>query len=120
MEDNRKEQIEALEVLVEFNQRLLHNVRIVVKELSGDRLDDTDVFLRSIIDAMNWEIQVMNGTMELLNEKEQRIDKEEFNQKLVAVSDAIALKEDAKLAAALEDVIPYFEKLGEAANAVIE
>ena len=42
MEDNRKEQIEALQVLTEFNGRLVKNMSILVKELSGERLDDTD------------------------------------------------------------------------------
>lgn len=120
MEDNRKEQLEALEVLAEFNQRLLKNIRILIKELSGARMDDTEVFLNSIFKAMNWEIQVVNGTMELLNEGEQRIDKEEFNDKVLAINTAIASKEDSKLAAAFEDVLPCFENLGAVVNAVIQ
>ena len=78
MEENRKEQIEALEVLVDFNERLVKNIRILVKELSGERLDDTDNFIKGIVDAMNWEIQVMNGTMDVLNEGKVRIEKEVF------------------------------------------
>lgn len=120
MEDTRREQIEALEVLAEFNQRLLKNMRIVVKELSGARLEDTDMLIKSIIDAMNWEIQVVNGTMEVLNEGEQRVDKEDFNKKVLAVGAAVAAKEDAELAKAFEEVIPSFEKLGEAASVVIQ
>lgn len=46
MEDNRAEQIEALQVLEEFNGRLVKNMEIIVKELSGERLDDTDQFLK--------------------------------------------------------------------------
>ena len=64
MEDNRAEQKEALETLMEFNTRLVKNMEIITKELSGARLEDTDAFLEDIIKAMNWEIQVMNGTME--------------------------------------------------------
>lgn len=75
MEDNRKEQIEALEVLLEFNERLVKNMNIIVKELSGKRLDDTDKFLKSIVDAINWEIQVVNGTLEVINDGEERLDK---------------------------------------------
>lgn len=48
MEDNRAEQIEALQVLEEFNGRLVKNMEIIVKELSGERLDDTDQFLKGI------------------------------------------------------------------------
>ncbi len=119
MEDNRQEQIEALEVLVEFNERLLKNMRIIVKELSGQRLEDTDKFLKGIIDAINWEVQVVNGTMDLLNDGEERISKEEFNQKIIALSKAIEAKEDAKMAEAFEALIPIFEKLGDAASKVI-
>ena len=68
MEDNRAEQIEALQVLEEFNGRLVKNMEIIVKELSGERLDDIAQFLKGIIDAINWEIQVVNSTMQVLND----------------------------------------------------
>lgn len=119
MEDNRKEQAEALEVLQEFNDRLIKNIGILIKELSGSRLDDTDKFIKGIADAMNWEIQVMNGTMELLNEGKQRIDKEAFNQAITGVGEAINEKDDAKMAAAFSEVLPYFIGLGEAAAEVL-
>ncbi|MBR2401333.1 MAG: molecular chaperone [Lachnospiraceae bacterium] len=119
MEDNRVEQKEALETLVEFNERLVKNIDIVIKELSGARMDDTDKFLKSIIDAMNWEIAVMNGTMELLNEGKERINKEAFNQKIMAFGEAIKAKDDEKMAEALEVLLPEFTALGNAAKEVI-
>ena len=118
MEDNRAEQKEALEVLKEFNERLLKNMNIIVKELSGERMDDTNKFLKGIIDAINWEVQVVNGTMEMLNEGKERIHKERFNGKIVAFSDAIASKDDQKMADAVKDLIPEFEALGKAAEEV--
>ena len=117
--DNRAEQKEALETLVEFNVRLVKNMKIVVNELSGDRLDDTNVFLKDILNAINWEIQVMNGTMELLNEGAQYIDKNDFNEKIIALGDAVNAKDDVKMAEAFKKIIPLFEKLGERANEVI-
>lgn len=119
MEDNRKEQMEALEVLAEFNVRLVKNFNIVIKELSGARLEDTDNFIKGIIDAMNWEIQVMNGTMDLLNEGRERIDKNTFNEKIVDVSKAVNGKDDTKLAEAFKAVLPCFEELGRAVEEVI-
>ena len=98
MEDARKEQLEALEVLAEFNDRLVKNMNIIVKELSGERLDDTDKFLKSIVDAINWEIQVVNGTMEALNDGKERVNKESFNAAVVALSRAIGENDDAKMA----------------------
>ena len=98
MEDFRKEQKEALEVLLEFNERIVKNLGILEKELSGQRLDDTDKFIKGIVDAINWEVQVMNGTMDLLNEGRERISKEEYNEKLTEFSSDIASKNDARMA----------------------
>lgn len=120
MEDNRKEQMEALETLTEFNDRLVNNMQIIVRELSGKRLEDTDKFLKSILDAMNWEIQVVNGTMEVLNDGKERVNKETFNDAVVALSDAVNAKDDAKMAQAFTAIIPMFEKLGESAKEVIK
>lgn len=119
MEDNRKEQIEALEIMSEFNERLVKNMKIIVKELSGERLDDTDKFLKAIVDAINWEIQVVNGTMEVLNEDTVRVDKATFNDSIVALSDAINEKDDAKMAAEFGKVIPLFEQLGKSVQEVL-
>lgn len=119
MEANVTEQKEALEVLVEFNDKLVHNMQIIVKELSGERMDDTDKFLKGIVDAVNWEIQVVNGTMELLNDGKERLNKESFNNSIVALSDAIAAKDDSRMAKEFENVIPVFKQLGESAREVI-
>ncbi len=120
MEDNRKEQTEALETLLEFNDRLINNMQIIVKELSGNRLEDTDKFLKSILDAMNWEIQVVNGTMEVLNEGKERVSKEVFNNAVIALSDAVKANDDTKMAKAFATIIPVFEKLGESVKEVIK
>lgn len=120
MEDNRREQLEALEVLVEFNERLVKNVNILIKELSGARLEDTDQFIKGIVDAMNWEIAVFNGTKEVLDEGTISIDRDEFNKKAVAVGNAIVAKDDNSMVKAFEEILPFFEKLGEAASAAVK
>jgi len=119
MEDMRKEQIEALETLVEFNDRLLKNIPILVKELSGARLEDTDKFADNIIKAINWEIEVMNLTMDLLNESKERIVKDVANDKIIALSEAINAKDDVKMAEAFEALLPVLENLGVVAKEVI-
>lgn len=119
MEDSRAEKLEALETLVEFNEKVVKNIGILIKELSGQRLDDTDKFQDSIVNAINWEIQVLNSTMDVLNEGKERINKEEFNDKIVSVGEAIAAKNDLELAKAFTEILPYFEKLGVAVAEVI-
>lgn len=119
MEDNRKEQLEALEVLGEFNERLVKNMKIIAKELSGSRLDDTDKFLKSIIDAINWEIQVVNGTLDVLNEEKERLNKEDFNVAVISLSNAINDNNDTEMAEEFRKITPVFEQLGVSIKEVI-
>lgn len=116
-EDNRREEKEALKVLTEYSPKLLKSMRNVMEELHGNRQPDTDEYLLSIIKGMNWEIQVLNGTMDYLNETEQLIDKQAANNLFVNFSKIYQEKDDAKLAEAFEkEMIPFFEKLEEAAK----
>ena len=119
MEDNRAEKLEALETLATFNDKVVKNVGILVKELSGQRLDDTDKFQTSIINAINWEIQVLNATLDVLNEGKERIVKEVFNEKVIALGAAIETKEDQKIADAFCALEAELERLGAAAKEVI-
>lgn len=119
MEDNRKEQLEALEVLGEFNERLVKNMKIIAKELSGSRLDDTDKFLKSIIDAINWEIQVVNGTLDVLNEGKERLNKEDFNAAVISLSNAINDNNDTEMAEEFRKITPVFEQIGVSIKEVI-
>lgn len=119
MEDNRREQLEALETLAEYNERVLKNIPILVKELSGQRLDDTDKFLTGIINAINWEVEVVNLTMDALNDGKVRVSKDEMNEKIVALGNALKEKDDVKIAQAFEALVPVLESLGAAVKEVI-
>lgn len=119
MENNRAEQKEALETLVDFNDRLLNNMRIITGELSEGRKEDTDAFLKDIINVVNWEIGVMNGTLSLLNEGKERVNKEQFNSRVLKFGEAVQANDDAKTAEAIKELIPEFEGLGKAAREVI-
>lgn len=113
------EQFEALETMAGFNERLLKNLPTLIAELSGNRQPDTEQYQKSIIDAINWEITVTNSTMEILNQDKVRIDKEGFNQKVVALNSALSSRKDSEIASALENLIPCFEQLGIAVGEVI-
>lgn len=120
MTEERREKIEALATLSEYNGRIMQNMPIIIKELSGERLEDTDTFLNDILKAINWEIQVVNSTLDVINEGETRLDKEEFNQKIVALNDAVVAKDDGKMAEAFANLMPVLDKLGMAVKVVIE
>jgi len=120
MENSKLEKLEALEALAEFNDRLLKNLPTIISELSGSRQPDTDKYLKNIIDAINWEISVTNSTLDVINENQVRLDKEGFNQKVLALGSALSSNADSQIAVALQDLAPYFQQLSDAAKEVIQ
>ena len=120
MEEMRIEKMEALQVLADFNGRLLQNLPILVKELLGEKLEDTDKFQKSIIDAINWEVEVVNCTLDILNADEENINKESFNSGIMELSEALKLGDDNRIADAFQNLIPIFENLGKIVEEVIK
>lgn len=111
MENSRGEQVEALKVLEEFNGKLVGNMKSLVNELSGNRLGDTDKLLKTVIDSLNWEIQIVNSTMEVLNDGKTRVDKDSFNKTIGSLSEAISSGKDEKMAEQFKEAIKVFEDL---------
>lgn len=119
METNVMEQMEALQTLAQFNDRLLKNLPTVISELTGDKKSDTAVYLKNIIDVIGWEISVINATSSLLETARTHMDKEHFNQSVLALNEALSSGEDSKVAAALQELVPHFETLQTAAEEVL-
>jgi hypothetical protein len=118
--NNNEEKLEALSTLGEFNERLLKNIPTIVHELSGNRQQDTEQYLGNIINSINWEISVTNATLDIINDGVNRIDKEYFNQKVLALGTALSAGEDAQISIALQNLIPSFVELGNAVNEVLK
>ncbi len=120
MEDMRAQQIEALEVFKDYNERLVRSMGNIIPELEGDRKEDTDKFLDEIIKGINWEIGILNGIMELINEDEERLKKEEINSSILKLSKALEGKKDEEIATSLKETLPVFENFGKVAQAVLK
>ena len=119
MEDKRAEQMEALQTLEEYNEKVLKNIPILVREIRGARLEDTDKFLQGVINAVNWEVQVLNATMDVINENQERVSKETVNQKIMSLSDALRTKDELAQAEAFEQLLPELENIGKAIGEVL-
>ena len=121
MEDNLKaQQIEAIEVYLEYNKKLMNSIKMLLSELRGNRKEDTDEFQKKITEGLNWEIQILNGTLSLLNQKEEKINKNEVNQQILKSGEALKIGEDKKIADSFEkDILPEFTKIEEIIQAVL-
>jgi len=114
MEDLRAEQIEAVEALDSYNNKMINTIPTIVDELRGNAKPDTKDFLMQILNGMNWEIQVINGCLTYFNEDEVLIDKEAINEKVIGFNKVVESKDDVALADALENVmLPILKQLKE-------
>jgi DNA-binding FrmR family transcriptional regulator len=108
MDDYRQQQIEALQVAHEYSAKLVNGITNVTGELRGNRLLDTDRYLDEVVKGINWVIEIVNRTMDVINEKEVRIEKEQVNESVKALGDALSKKDDALIADALEGGVLEF------------
>lgn len=112
MENQFKEEIEALETLKDYNVKIIKALKEVVPELRGEKREDTDEYLRHILKGINWEIEVINGTKHYINRESEKISKEDINHTILKLNDAIQGKQNVELVDILEnEMLPFLESL---------
>ena len=75
MEDLRTQQIEALEVAVPYCAKISNALNNLMEELNGHRQPDTDEYMKSTLNGLNWIVEVYNGTKDLINKDSVVINK---------------------------------------------
>jgi len=114
MEAAREIQVEALETLKGFNVKLMKALNEMVMELRGNEKEDTWDYMDYIFRSLNWELQVINGTLDVLNEKEVNVEKENLNATIGRVNDAYTRRRMLELAQVMEaELLPFFKQLQE-------
>lgn len=108
MEHLQAEKKEALQVVSEYLEKLIPGMRTLCSELKGDRQPDTDDFQKQCIDGLNWVIEIYNRVSDIIDIDKFHVTKEELNNQLIALGDALRDKEDAKIAEILEGAVLLF------------
>lgn len=110
-EELQAQQIEALQVVNGYIKKLIPSMETIITELNGEKQEDTDDFLEHIINGLNWVIEVFNGTMSLINQDKVVIDKDQVNQEVLQLSDALIAKNDARAATVLDSgILPFLRE----------
>ena len=121
MPDNRAEQIEALQAMLDYNPRLMNAMKCLATELLEERKPDTDEFLLAAIKGMNWETEILNGTKEVLEEQGADLDRKVINDAFLEFNDAFQKKDDVAMGLLYRDkIIPFFEQFEISARKVVE
>ena len=121
MEDIRVQQLEALEVGVDYVKKLVPAIKEIIPELRGEQKEDTMDFLNQIIDGINFMIDIVNATMGLINEKEEILNKDGMEEKVQNLNAGLQARDNAKTAQALEEgILPFMDIFYQVASLVLE
>lgn len=116
----KEQQVEALQVLTEYSVKLIKGMKTSAEELMGCRKEDTDEFLRMVLDGVNWELNVLNGCLSLINEEEKVLDKNRANETILDFQQVFSSKNDEAISKAItEKLIPLVEQITEAAKKTV-
>lgn len=108
MDDLKQQQVEALQVMVDYIPKLRKGIETVSAELSGNRQPDTDTYLNKVIEGLNWVINVYNGTASLIAEKDNSIDKTSLNEASIEFSQAIKANDTRRMVRLFnDDFLPF-------------
>lgn len=111
-------QKEAIIQLADYSEKIIPATEMIIKELRGDKLEDTDELFGLVIQGINWEIEIFNNCEKIINEKEAIVDKSKMAQAVTRLGKVLQEKDDIKIAACLEvDFLPFLKNMKKAAEA---
>ena len=121
MDDLKKQQYDALRDGAEYALRLVPAIREIIPELRGNEKDDTEDFKNQIIEGINYIIEIVNGTMPLINEKEVILNKDGIEEKIQQLIRSVEHKSNEEIATALEEgILPFIEIFYQVATIMVK
>ena len=102
MEEQKKQQLEALELGSEYIAKLIPAMKEIIPELRGAEMPDTEDYLNQQLDGLNYVIDIINITIPFLNEKEEVLNKDAMEEKIQNLNRALGNNSHAMIADAFE------------------
>lgn len=121
MEEREQLQLEVLKELITYSDNLIPALQVLIEELRAGSQEDTNTFLNDVINGINWEIEVFNQCMSLINEKGSYIDKKLMIAAVGNLGNSLREGDTLRVADCLEtDFLPFLNKLDLAAKQVVK
>lgn len=113
-ESTRQEKIEAIVGICQYDQKLINALEDLADDLKSGKETLPSELLGTIMQGINWTVEVLNQTMDVFNEGEEKLEKQMINDALVAFNEAFTSSDAGKIAAAIQDsLLPCLERICE-------
>lgn len=121
MEEQKKQQLEALTLGSEYIAKLIPAMKEIIPELRGAEMPDTEDYLNQQLDGLNYVIDIINITIPFLNEKEEVLNKDAMEEKVQNLNRALGNNSHVMIADAFEaGILPMLDIYRQIALVVLE
>lgn len=111
-EVTREAKIEAIVGICKYDRKLIDTLETVADELWLGKFSLDNESFGKVFQGINWTVEVLNQVMDVLNEGEDKVDKQMVNDALVAFNDAFNSGVAKNVADAIEkSLVPCLEQI---------
>lgn len=111
-ETTREDKIEAIIGICKYDRKLIDAIELLAEDFKTGREKLPSELLGTVMQGINWTVEVLNQVMDVLNEGEKKVDKQMINDALVAFNDAFTGGDEKKLSQTMTaSLIPCLEQI---------
>lgn len=97
-ETSRQDKLDAIEGICQYDRKLIDALEDLADDLESGKETLPSKLLETIMQGINWTVTVLNQVMDVLNEGEDKLDKQMVNDALVAFNEAFTSGDSVKIA----------------------
>lgn len=101
-EFSREEKLEAIEGICKYDRKLAEAITALADEIEEGTTDTHSDVFGQVVQGVNWTVEVLQQVMDVLDEKEKKLDKELINDALTTFDGAYKKNDDVGVVAAMK------------------
>lgn len=101
-EYTREDKIEAILAICQYDRKLSDAIDDLAEEMENGISDTKSEFFGKVVQGVNWTIEVLQQVMDVINEKEKKLEKESINDALMAFDAACKKNDTAELVSVMQ------------------
>lgn len=107
MSTEQLEKIEALQVVSPMCERMGKAIKGLIKEYEGEKSADTEDYMHSILQGLEWIFAVYRGTKDLINADGEVIDQNIVNESVLRLNAANKVNDDSEKVEAFKGILKF-------------
>lgn len=104
-EYSREDKVEAIVGIVKYDEKLIDAIPVLARDLKNNKADMDSELLGQVMQGINWTVEVLQQVMDVMDEKEKKLDKDVINGALTELDGAYKTGETVSIARTLEGKI---------------